>query len=640
VNESAVYKVRDVVLGLGAVCALQLAAASVATASFPYPSTPFPLGARPTALTAYGGELWAGRQGTVLVLTPQPDGSLRRTRELKLDAAAQPTAVVPVNDRAFVLDAATSSVLVFAIPDESTPRLIATLPVGPQPSALAAGRILAGPWYVAVANAGSGDVSIYTADGDGPFSTAGRVPVGTEPRAIVAGHFTDDYEDDLAVANAGSGTVTILAGDGAGGLRRHADIAVGGSPSALAIGYDDYFALDFLVAGPAEGQRLVVLRQGANGLRRGSTLALPTLRGPVSLALLASGDEGQLDSLVVADRASGTVSVLPGRTRGRFGPPSMVRSGVDPVGVVAGGFGGDFQSDLAVADAQSETVSLLLTPGDRLVSLVAGAESVAARAGRIVWSREAAWRDHRLVAWRDEAAGDLPIASSERRLTPRLGRRSPRDPVASYVRCRRHRCRAFAWHFRVERERRLRLAIPHKCEVGQVAVWDRISAYTVKGRQCPPASSGLWLRRGQRRARRLDPTARLGDLRGRKLTWFDVGQGGDRWKIRVKTLGRRARTISGGTFDCCNEGVPRLSNGAVYWTIAGLDGELTLPLIRAPAPVPPCRRSRHEWGSFDGVPGIDEYQADFAVDGRRIYYADYLGVWQVDPARLRWRCLG
>ena len=493
---------------------------------------------------------------------------------------------------------------------------------------------------MAAANAGSGDVSIYTARGDGPFSAAGRVPVGAAPRALVAGHFSGDYDDDLAVANAGSGTVTILAGDGAGRFDRHADIAVGGTPSAFAIDYDDYFALDFLVVGPAEGQRLVVLRQGTNGLRRGATLPARTLGGPVSLALLASGDEEQLHSLAVADRASGTVSVLPARGSGRFGAPAIVRSGLDPAGVVTGEFGGGFQSDLAVADAKSETVSLLLTPGDRLINLDAGAESVAARADRIVWSRRTASRDHRLVAWRDETVGELPIASSERRLTPRLGRRSPRDPVASYVRCRRHRCRAFVWQFRAERERRLRLAIPRKCEIGQVAVWDRISAYTVKGRQCPPASNGLWLRRGQRRARRLDPTARLGDLQGRKLAWLDLRQGGDRWKLRVKTLGRRARTITWGTIECCNEGVPRLSNGAVYWTIAGLDGELTLPLTRAPAPVPPCRRSRHEWGSFDGVPGIDEYQADFAVDGRRIYYADYLGVWQVDPARLRWRCFG
>ena len=242
----------------------------------------------------------------------------------------------------------------------------------------------------------------------------------------------------------------------------------------------------------------------------------------MSLAMLASGDEGQLHSLAVADRASGTVSVLPARASGRFGPPSIVRSGQDPVGVVAGGFGGDFQSDLAVADAQSETVSLLLTPGDRLLSLDAGAENVAARADRIVWSRRIAWRDNRLVAWHNETAGELPIASSERRLTPRLGRRSPRDPVASYVRCRRHRCRAFVWHFRPERERRLRLVIPRKCDIGQVAAWDRVSAYTVHGRQCPPASRGLWLRRGQRRARRLDPTARLGELRGRKLAWLDL----------------------------------------------------------------------------------------------------------------------
>ena len=50
--------------------------------------------------------------------------------------------------------------------------------------------------------------------------------VGLHPSAIVAADFNGDGRLDLAVANSGSGTVSILHGNGAGGFTLAQTVAV------------------------------------------------------------------------------------------------------------------------------------------------------------------------------------------------------------------------------------------------------------------------------------------------------------------------------------------------------------------------------------------------------------------------------
>ena len=54
---------------------------------------------------------------------------------------------------------------------------------------------------LAVANAGSDDVSVLLGNGDGTFQPQVTYAVGSGPDAIVAGDFTGDGRTDLAVAN-------------------------------------------------------------------------------------------------------------------------------------------------------------------------------------------------------------------------------------------------------------------------------------------------------------------------------------------------------------------------------------------------------------------------------------------------------
>ena len=618
-----------VVLGAAFVLA---AWAPPAQASWPFPTPPFPLGAPPTMLSATEeDELLVGRRGAVLRLSTRADGSLAVRDALTLPDDAVPIAAV---DTALVLDATTSSVLVF----EGNPpagRLVAALPVGPAPSALA----VAGD-YVAVANAGSNDVSLFRRgdDNQGPWLPAGTVPVGREPRAIVAGEFAGDYNEDLAVANAGAGTVTILAQRDRGGFARSADITVGGAPHALTVAPAPTSDADEIIVGPTANNSLVALARGRRALRIRRTIPLPGAVGPFALALGAAVDEGDRRDLAVADRGAGGVWLLRGNAHGGFTTPTLHGGAGEPIAVTSELLGGDFHVDFAMADAKPQTVSLLVTPGDRLLSAPGDTVgALAAGGGRLVWSRRAGPGDHRLIAWRSGTARELPIGSSTRPLLPQIGRLAPNDPVATYVRCTVRKCAAFAWHFRQQRERRLRLPIQRECAVNQVAAWDRHRAFTLTrpwNTSCH--STGLWLQSRPRPARRIDASGRFGALMSGRLAWLDLR--GDSWRVRVMTIGRRTRTVTRGNLDCCSEGIPTLSRRIAYYTAVGMDGEQTLPLYADPAPTPPCSRTRHDYAWFDGVPSDDYYSARFAVDGRRIYYADARGVWRIDPRRMTWHC--
>ena len=80
-----------------------------------------------------------------------------------------------------------------------------TYAVGSSPIALVAGDFNGdGRTDLAVANAGSNDVSVLLGNGDGTFQTQVTYAVGSDPDALVAGDFNGDGRTDLAVANAGS----------------------------------------------------------------------------------------------------------------------------------------------------------------------------------------------------------------------------------------------------------------------------------------------------------------------------------------------------------------------------------------------------------------------------------------------------
>jgi hypothetical protein len=162
---------------------------------------------------------------------------------------------------------------------------------------------------LAVANAGSNNVSILLGDGAGNFSAPTNFDAGTSPRSVAVGDFNGDGKQDLAVANAGSNNVSILLGDGTGNFNAATSFGAGAFPLFVAVG-------DF------------------NG-------------------------DGKQD-LATANSNSNNVSILLGDGAGNFSAATNFDAGSSPRSVAIGDFNDDGQQDLAMANRLSNNVSILL----------------------------------------------------------------------------------------------------------------------------------------------------------------------------------------------------------------------------------------------------------------------------------------
>jgi VCBS repeat protein len=188
--------------------------------------------------------------------------------------------------------------------------------VGAFPTSVAVGDFNGdGVQDLAVANFNSNNVSVLLGNGDGSFQAARNFGVGFNPVSVAVGDFNCDGVQDLAVANFNSANVSVLLGNGDGSFRAAQNFAVGTLPSSVAVG-------DF------------------NG------------DGVQDLAVANSGLEEV--------SGSANVSVLLGNGDGSFQGARNFAAGSLPYSVAVGDFNGDGLPDLAVANAYSNNVSVLI----------------------------------------------------------------------------------------------------------------------------------------------------------------------------------------------------------------------------------------------------------------------------------------
>jgi hypothetical protein len=239
----------------------------------------------------------------------------------------------------------------------------ASFNVGKTPVALAAGAFSGdGNIDLAVADLGSGDVTILQGDGHASFTVAQTIPLGTDPAAIVAADFNNG-EIDLATANPFSNNVTVLLGDGAGGFHVAGSFPAGVDPGSLtASDFNGDGNIDLAVA-DSDGQGVtILLGQGGGVFPRINTLNATGFDPDAIVQGDFTGD-GRLD-VAVTNFDFGTVTILLGQNDGTFETAGTYQVGADPVGIVAGDFNGDGRLDLAIADFGSDDVTVLLGKGD------------------------------------------------------------------------------------------------------------------------------------------------------------------------------------------------------------------------------------------------------------------------------------
>lgn len=229
----------------------------------------------------------------------------------------------------------------------------------------------------------SGALMVLMGNGDGSFGPPGTptpgptFATGVGSESAVLGDFNHDGKVDVAVANAGSGDVSILLGDGTGGFTFGQVPKAGAEPMAIATAdlNSDGF-LDLIVLN-RNSDTISVLNGGVGGNGASFAAARSFTSGssgstPMGLALTDTNSDGKVD-VVVANSRSNDASVLLGDGHGNFARPRAFVSELEPQGIAATDvngdridINGDGISDVLTVNRGSSTpnIGVLLGVGD------------------------------------------------------------------------------------------------------------------------------------------------------------------------------------------------------------------------------------------------------------------------------------
>jgi hypothetical protein len=191
---------------------------------------------------------------------------------------------------------------------------------------------------------------------------------GAGPLSVAVGDFNGDGRLDLAVANSIFGgrhdTVSILLGTGTGSFEAKTDFSTGTSPRSDAVGdFNGDGNLDLAMVNYDADTVSILLGTGAGSFGAKTDFGTGgTGSGPVSVAVGDFNGDGKLD-LAVANYDADTVSILLGMGTGSFGAQTNFSTGSGPQSVAVADFNGDGNLDLAVPNCEDNTVSILLGTG-------------------------------------------------------------------------------------------------------------------------------------------------------------------------------------------------------------------------------------------------------------------------------------
>ena len=205
------------------------------------------------------------------------------------------------------------------------------------------------------------------------FAAQQTFATGNNPRSVAVGDVNGDGRPDLIVANLGSTTVSVLLNTTAAGATTPTfaagqTFATGSEPVSVALGdVNGDGRPELIVANFNAGMVSVLLNTTPAGATTPTFAAQQTFATGVEPNSVALGDvngDGRPD-LAVANYYSNTVSVLlktttTGATTPTFAAQLTFATGIEPNSVALGDINGDGLPDLAVANRNSNTVSVLL----------------------------------------------------------------------------------------------------------------------------------------------------------------------------------------------------------------------------------------------------------------------------------------
>jgi len=218
------------------------------------------------------------------------------------------------------------------------------------------------------ANSADDSISVLLGNGSGEFTAEPNSPFASVPAGLVVGDFNGDGIEDVAATGLTSDTVKVLLGDGAGGFTgSHNGIPfrVGSSPQSVTVGDFNGDGIEDLAIANFSGSSVTVL-QGDGAGNFTEFMGSPFGVGPHPYSVAVGDFNGDgIQDLATANLTGNNVTVLLGDGKGGFNPapgnPFVV--GSSPASVVVGDFNGDGFADLATANSGSNNVTVLLGNG-------------------------------------------------------------------------------------------------------------------------------------------------------------------------------------------------------------------------------------------------------------------------------------
>ena len=203
------------------------------------------------------------------------------------------------------------------------------------------------------------------------FSSITNFTTGSDPNYVSIGDLNGDGKPDLVVANSSSNTVSVFLNTTTNGaatptFSAKTDFTTGSGPFSISIGdLNGDGKPDLAVANSSSNTVSVFLNTTTNGATTpsfSSKTDFTTGSGPTSVSIGDLNGDGKPD-LAVANSNSDNVSVFlntttNGATTPSFSSKTDFTTGSSPVSVSIGDLNGDGKPDLAVANSFSDNVSV------------------------------------------------------------------------------------------------------------------------------------------------------------------------------------------------------------------------------------------------------------------------------------------
>lgn len=210
------------------------------------------------------------------------------------------------------------------------------------------------------------------------FASPVSYPVGTSPSAVVVADFNGDGKPDLAVANSGSGNISVLIGNGDGTYKPAVNFDAGmASPTSIEVAdFNNDGIQDLAVwtlSGPIGSTLSILLGNGNGTFQMPKTIPLPAAVDLATLDLVVwdFNLDHKPDLALLVQDANGDTSkilLLAGKGDGTFQSPQQssdslsIASGSTKKYLVTADFNSDGRPDLAVQ--VSGAIQILLGQGN------------------------------------------------------------------------------------------------------------------------------------------------------------------------------------------------------------------------------------------------------------------------------------